>query len=161
MRIPQIPLFMLVLLVIFAGAFWIRVGRKPRPVHPGFAVVEVDSPALKGLKGDSLVEPIGLETLGGVFTPLLQEGCHPPCKTTQTFSTSEDGQGEITIALFRGRESVAARNHSLGTFAVVDIPKMPRGRPSVRITLLAVDGRIVISAQESSGAQLRIERRPS
>jgi molecular chaperone DnaK len=157
-RIPAASLFMLVLLLVFAGGFWMRVGRKPRPVHPASAIVEVDSPALKG---DSLREPIGLETLGGVFTAVLEEGCHLPCQTTQTFSTAEDGQTEIKIALFRGRDSVAANNHSLGTFTVVGIPTMPRGRPSVRITVLAADDRIVIFAQESSGAQLRIERRSS
>ena len=119
-------------------------------------VVESRSPALRG---GQVAEPVGLRTLGGVFTPILQAGCALPCEVTNTFSTAEDNQTEILIFLFRGSGSLVSENHSLGIFAIVDLPPLPRGEPQVSVTLKAASGDIVLAARESSGARLRIERR--
>ncbi len=126
------------------------------PSSTASIVVEHDSPVVVGTQ---LAEPIGLETLGGVFTTLLEKGCRLPCEITETFSTAEDNQTEIKIFLFRGPAAMAVKNHPLGAFAIVGVPAMPRGRPLVHVTLRAADGRIVMRARDSTGAPIRIERR--
>jgi molecular chaperone DnaK len=118
-------------------------------------VVERDSPAIAA---DRLAQAIGIETLGGVFTPLLEAGCSIPCETTKTFSTAADNQSEISIALFRGTAELAADNYALGRFAVTDIPAAPRGIPQVAITFRAESARISLSARELSGAAVQLER---
>lgn len=119
--------------------------------------VESHSPAIEG---DHLREAVGIETFGGVFTPLLQVGCTLPCETTQTFSTAADGQTEITLALARGAAPLAADNHSLGRFVVMGIPAAPRGKPLVAITFRAEGDALWLSTRESSGAAIRLRREP-
>ena len=119
-------------------------------------VVESRSPAIQG---HQLQEAVGIQTLGGVFTPILEPGCRMPCEVTNIFSTSEDNQTEILLLLFRGSKPVAVENHSLGTIAILDIPPLPRGRPSVAVTLKAIGGDIIVTARDSSHSRLRIELR--
>ncbi len=119
-------------------------------------VVEANSPVVTG---SELGESIGLETLGGVFTVLLQQGCELPCEKTEVFSTAEDNQTEIQIFLARGSASRAAENHSLGAFAILGLPPLPRGQPSVRVTIRARNGRITLTARDDAGAPIRIEHR--
>ena len=119
-------------------------------------VIEAQSPAIQG---HQLEEAVGIQTFGGVFTPMLEPGCRMPCEVTNFFSTSEDNQTEILLFLFRGSKQVAAENYSLGTIAIVDIPPLPRGQPQVAVTLKAIGGDIILSARDSSRAHLRIERR--
>jgi molecular chaperone DnaK len=123
------------------------------------AMIEVE-PRTPAIRDGRLVEAIGIETLGGVFTPLLESGCAIPCETTKTFSTAADGQTEISVPLFRGKAELAAENHSLGRFAVIGIPGRPRGEPKVAITIRAESSGIVLLARELSGASLRIRREP-
>jgi molecular chaperone DnaK len=111
------------------------------------------------IQGHQLLEPVGIETLGGVFTPILEPGCRMPCEVTNIFSTAEDNQTEILIHLSRGTKSVTKENHPLGTIAIVDIPPLPRGRPQVKVTLKAIGGNILLFASDSSRSRLRIERR--
>jgi len=119
-------------------------------------VVEANSPALRRAQ---LAEPIGLETLGGVFTPILKAGCSLPCEATNTFSTAADKQTEIKISLFRGSGNLAAQNYSLGSFAILGFPPLPRGKLIIEVTLQAAGADINLIAKDPAGAQLRIERR--
>jgi molecular chaperone DnaK (HSP70) len=119
-------------------------------------VVEANSPVLRRTQ---LTEPIGLETLGGVFTPILKAACALPCEVTSTFSTAVDKQTEIKISLFRGSGSLASESYSLGSFAILGIPPLPRGKPLIEVTLRAAGADIILIAKDSAGAQLRIERR--
>jgi hypothetical protein len=116
--------------------------------------VERDSPSVQA---GHLAEAIGIETLGGVFTPLLEVGCSIPCETTKTFSTGANNQSEVSIALFRGTADLAAHNHARGRFAVVGIPPAPRGVPQVSITFRADSTAISISARELSGAAVQLK----
>jgi len=65
-------------------------------------VLERNSPAVG--EGGVLIEDIGLETLGGIFTPLLKTGCATPCKDSEIFSTAQDNQSKFQVSLFRGKE---------------------------------------------------------
>ena len=98
-----------------------------------------------------LGESIGIETLGGVFTPLLPNGCQIPCSTSQTFSTAEDGQGQILIHLFRGDAPLAKSTHSLGTLQINGIAPMSRGEPSISVEFKADRGGITITATDTTG----------
>ena len=117
--------------------------------------VEKNSPAV--LEG-RLSEAVGIETLGGVFTPFLEVGCSIPCEKTQIFSTAADNQTEISITLFRGTASLAAENHSLGRFALVGIPEASRGQPQVAVTLRADPRSILISARGLEGIPVQLVR---
>ena len=119
-------------------------------------VIEANSPALGR---DQVAESIGVETLGGVFTRILEAGCPLPCEVTHTFSTAQDKQTEIKISLSRGSGRLVSENHPLGSFAVVGIPPLPRGKPIIAVTLRATGADIILIAKDSAGAQLRIERR--
>src|SRR5262249_15697973 len=119
-------------------------------------VIEANSPALQQAQ---VRESIGLETLGGVFTPILEAGCSLPCESTNTFSPPQDKQTEIKIFLFRGSGRLVSENHSLGSFAILGIPPLPRGKPVIAVTLRAAGTDIILIAKDSSGTQLRIERR--
>jgi molecular chaperone DnaK len=99
----------------------------------------------------TLNESIGIETLGGVFTPLLTKGCKLPCSLSQTFSTAEVGQGDILIHLFRGDAPLAKSTRSLGTFRISGIAPMPRGEPSIRVEFKADKGGITLTATDTKG----------
>jgi molecular chaperone DnaK (HSP70) len=118
-------------------------------------VVEEASPIV-GADGLT-AETLGVETLGGVFTPLIEKGAKVPCSRSETCSTATDGQSDISVALFRGREKIASRNHALGRFKIVGIPAAPRGVPTVKVTF-AISGRqILLSARdERSHAEYRV-----
>lgn len=116
--------------------------------------VEGASPAIRGAQ---LAEPVGLETLGGVFTPLLEPGALPR-ETTEIFSTAADNQPEISLHLFRGHKSVAAQNHALGTFVIGGLPPRPRGVPQVEVTLRADAHDIVLVVRDRGRARLSVKR---
>ena len=110
-------------------------------------VVEEQSPAA-GVEG-KLAQAVGIETLGSVFTPLLQAGCALPCSISQVFSTAEDNQPHIDIRPFRGKCRLVAECHSLGSFRISGFSSMPRGEVAVTVTLRAEPGRITLSAEEA------------
>ena len=122
---------------------------------PARVIVEASSPALSE---QQLVEPVGIETLGGVFTPLLEAGCDLPCETTQTFSTAEDNQPEISITLFRGSAARAAENTRLGRFLIQGIPRASRGQPQIVVTIRAEQMAIVLLARDAAGGTLALVR---
>ena len=119
-------------------------------VEPGTAAVASDG---------TLRESIGIETLGGVFTPLLVKGCKVPCSLSQNFSTAEDGQKQILLHLFRGDAVRTESTHSLGTFQITGISSMPRGEPSIRVEFKAHTGGITLGAADNKGrSRLSIAR---
>jgi len=140
----------------FLAAITVTSSQKTSTAQNELVVVEANSPILRQAQ---VTESIGLETLGGVFTPILKAGCSLPCEATNMFSTAADKQTEIKISLFRGSGPLVSENHSLGRFAILGIPPLPRGKPSIAVTLRATDADIILIARDSAGAQLRIERR--
>ena len=105
------------------------------------------------------MEDIGIETLGGVFTPLLARGRSVPCDVSETFATAADNQDNVQIRLFRGEAALARDATPLGRFTVENLPKRPRGEVNVDVTVAATsDGSIVINAKERSGHPVTIRR---
>src|SRR5688500_16712424 len=95
-------------------------------------LVEAQTPAVSA--SGVLVQDVGIETLGGVFTAIVKQGCRVPCSSTQVFSTGEDRQSEVKLFLFRGKAKLVKDAKRLGVFAVVGIPEMPRGTPQIAVT---------------------------
>jgi molecular chaperone DnaK len=77
---------------------------------------------------------IGIETLGGVFTRLIDRNTTIPTKHRQIFSTAEDNQSEITIRVYQGERELAPENKFLGQFDIHGIPPVPRGVPKIEVT---------------------------
>lgn len=122
------------------------------------SIVESPTPAVS--EAGFLVEHVGIETLGGVFTPLLEKGCKVPCSTTQVFSTADDNQAEIKLFLFRGTAKLTKRAKPLGTYVVVGIPARPRGEPQIAVTFTVLRESIALEAVEKqSNRPLTIVRR--
>ncbi|MBU2983988.1 Hsp70 family protein [Saccharophagus degradans] len=119
-------------------------------------VVESDSPIVQG---KSLTENVGIETLGGVFTPLLESGCPLPCELAQVFSTAEDNQEQITIKLIRGLSRTAGEGVNLGKYKISGIAPSPRGEPQIKVVFGASNGTIWLSAKDTSGkSRLKVSK---
>jgi molecular chaperone DnaK len=123
---------------------------------PGY-VVEPRSPAL-GNDG-RLAQDVGIETQGGVFTPLLASGCAAPCSTSQVFSTAEDNQTRIQVLLYRGNAKLVSQAHFLGRFEITGFAEAPRGVPRVEVTFLASGTEISLQAIDASSAKRLAIRR--
>ena len=108
-------------------------------------VIEENSPVVQG---NLLSENIGIETLGGVLTPLLNSGCKLPCKLSQVFSTAEDNQNQITITLIRGSDKIANKGKNLGKYQISGITLAPRGVPQIKVIFEASEGNILLSAKD-------------
>ena len=94
---------------------------------------------------------LGIETLGGVFTKLIERNTTVPTKKSQVFSTAEDNQNAVTIRVFQGEREMAADNKLLGQFDLVGIPPAPRGTPQIEVTFDIDDNGIVnVSAKDKS-----------
>ncbi len=92
---------------------------------------------------------IGIETMGGVFTPLIERNTTIPTKKSQVFSTAEDNQSAVTIRAFQGERSMAADNKFLGQFNLEGIPPAPRGRPQIEVTFdVDANGIMHVSAKD-------------
>jgi molecular chaperone DnaK (HSP70) len=117
--------------------------------------IEVEG-ASSATSGRELAEAIGIETLGGVFVPLLQQGCTLPCEVTQVFGTADDRQMEILIHLFRGTGARVKDMRSLGTFRISGVRALPRGEARVRVRISASANGITLAAQEV-GADSKVE----
>src|SRR6202795_898722 len=101
---------------------------------------------------------LGIETLGGVFTRIIDRNTTIPTKKSQVFSTAEDNQNAVTIRVFQGEREMAADNKMLGQFALVGIPPAPRGVPQIEVTFdIDANGIVNVSAKDkSSGKQQTI-----
>lgn len=104
---------------------------------------------------------LGIETLGGVFTRLIDRNTTIPTKKSQVFSTAEDGQTAVTIRVFQGEREMAADNKMLGQFDLMGIPPAPRGVPQVEVTFdIDANGIVNVSAKDKGTGkeqQIRIQ----
>jgi molecular chaperone DnaK len=145
-------------------------GKEPnRSVNPDEVVAvgaAIQAGVLKGEVKDVLlldVTPLslGIETLGGVFTRLIDRNTTVPTKKGQTFSTAEDSQTAVTIRVFQGEREMAADNKLLGQFDLVGIPAAPRGVPQIEVNF-DIDANGIVSVQAKDKAtgkeqQIRIQ----
>jgi molecular chaperone DnaK len=108
---------------------------------------------------DRTIEAFGIETLGGLFTPLIKSGTAVPCSLSEVFSTATDNQSQILVTPFRGTNQLAAGNHALGRFQIVGIPPAPRGTPQIEVTFSITERQILISARDlTRKTNLEIQR---
>src|SRR4249920_2043860 len=135
-------------------------GREPRKdVNPDEAVAigaAIQAGVLQGEVKDVLlldVTPLslGIETLGGVMTKLIQKNTTIPTKAQQVFSTADDNQAAVTIHVLQGERDMAGGNKSLGQFNLADIPPSPRGLPQIEVTFdIDANGILHVSAKDKA-----------
>lgn len=133
-------------------------GKEPRKdVNPDEAVAAgaaIQGAVLSGDKKDVLlldVTPLtlGIETMGGVLTGIIEKNTMIPTKKSQVFSTADDNQPAVTIQVFQGERKMAAQNKLLGRFDLSDIPPAPRGMPQIEVTFdIDANGILNVSAKD-------------
>ncbi|MDX9874322.1 MAG: molecular chaperone DnaK [Spongiibacteraceae bacterium] len=135
-------------------------GKEPRKdVNPDEAVAmgaAIQGAVLSGSVTDVLlldVTPLtlGIETMGGVATPLIEKNTTIPTKKSQVFSTADDNQTAVTIHVVQGERKQASQNKSLGRFDLTDIPPAPRGMPQIEVTFdIDANGILHVSAKDKA-----------
>jgi molecular chaperone DnaK len=106
---------------------------------------------------------LGIETLGGVFTRMIDRNTTIPTKKSQTYSTADDNQNAVTIRVFQGEREMAADNKMLGQFDLVGIPPAPRGMPQIEVTFdIDANGLVAVNAKDKgTGKEQQIRIQPS
>ena len=106
---------------------------------------------------------LGIETLGGVFTKLIERNTTIPSKKSQVFSTAEDNQAAVTVRVFQGEREIASDNKLLGQFDLVGIPSAPRGMPQIEVTFdIDANGITSVNAKDkATGKEQSIRIQPS
>ena len=150
-------------------AFFKREARKD--VNPDEAVAmgaAIQGAVLSGDVNDVLlldVTPLslGIETMGGVMTKLIQKNTTIPTKASELFSTAEDNQQAVTVHVLQGERELAVNNKSLGQFNLTDIPPAPRGTPQIEVTFdIDANGILKVSAKDkATGKEQAIEIKAS
>lgn len=140
-------------------------GKEPRrDVNPDEAVAvgaAIQAAVLAGEVKDVLlldVTPLslGIETLGGVMTKIIEKNTTIPTKATQTFSTADDNQTAVTVHVLQGEREMASANKSLGRFDLADIPPAPRGMPQIEVTFdIDANGILHVSAKDKATGKLQ------
>jgi molecular chaperone DnaK len=140
-------------------------GKEPRKdVNPDEAVAmgaAIQSGVLSGVVNDVLlldVTPLslGIETLGGVMTKLIEKNTTIPSRASETFSTAEDNQAAVTVHVLQGQREMATDNKSLGQFNLADIKQGPRGSVQVEVTFdIDVNGILNVSAKDKSSGKVQ------
>nr|WP_269471165.1 molecular chaperone DnaK [Thiomicrorhabdus aquaedulcis] len=138
-------------------------GREPRrDVNPDEAVAmgaAIQGGVLSGDVNDVLlldVSPLslGIETMGGVMTKLIEKNTTIPTRKSQVFSTAEDNQGAVTIHVLQGEREIASGNKSLGQFNLDEIPAAPRGTPQIEVTFdIDANGILNVSAKDKNSGK--------
>ena len=133
-------------------------GQEPRKdVNPDEAVAAgaaIQGAVLSGEKTDVLlldVTPLtlGIETMGGILTPIIEKNTMIPTKKSQVFSTADDNQPAVSIQVYQGERKIANQNKQLGRFDLTDIPPAPRGLPQIEVSFdINADGIMNISATD-------------
>jgi len=147
-------------------------GKEPRlDVNPDEAVAmgaAIQGAVLSGEVKDVLlldVTPLslGIETMGGVMTKLIEKNTTIPTKKSQVFSTADDNQSAVTVHVLQGEREMASANKSLGRFDLSGIPPAPRGMPQIEVTFdIDANGILKVSAKDkASGKEQKIEIRAS
>ena len=147
-------------------------GREPRKdVNPDEAVAmgaAIQASVLSGERSDLLlldVTPLslGIETLGGVMTKLIEKNTTIPTRASETFSTADDNQGSVTVHVLQGEREMASQNKSLGQFNLTEIPFAPRGVPKIDVTFdIDANGILDVSARDqATGREQKIQIKAS
>ncbi len=135
-------------------------GKEPRKdVNPDEAVA-VGAAIQGGVLGGSVTDvllldvtplSLGIETMGGVMTKLIEKNTTIPTKASQVFSTAEDNQSAVTVHVLQGEREMASGNKSLGRFDLADIPPAPRGQPQIEVTFdIDANGILNVSAKDKA-----------
>ncbi len=135
-------------------------GKEPRKdVNPDEAVA-VGAAIQGGVLGGSVTDvllldvtplSLGIETMGGVMTKLIEKNTTIPTKAQQVFSTAEDNQNAVTVHILQGEREMASGNKSLGRFDLTDIPPAPRGQPQIEVTFdIDANGILNVSAKDKA-----------
>jgi len=125
---------------------------------PGTELTIVGQPEFD--TGGRLIESIGIETLGGVFTALLPAGCSSPCRATEVFSTASDSQDSVQVHLLQGRTARVTDARTLARFQIAGIAPALGGIPKIQVTIVATPRLVRISARDLAGGDVRLDRTP-